>query len=293
MVVAATRYEAEDACELVEIDYDPLPPVATAAFAHDPGSPPLFEDLGDNVVVAYEPASYGDVDGAFAEADRVISATLRQHRVANVPMETRGAIAHYDPSSEDLTFYASTQSPHGLRMQLANTLGHPMERLRVLANDVGGGFGLKGNVFLEDFCIAIAAKRLFRPVKWIEDRSEHLLASGHAREETVEAEAEVAVKDDGTLLGVKAKLTMDAGAYPSVPFASAMFPTLVQRMMPGPYRLKGYQFESSVVSTNKAVYVAYRGPWEMETWVRERLLGIVADELAIDPAQEFGRGRSR
>jgi carbon-monoxide dehydrogenase large subunit len=283
MVVAESRYEAEDACELVEVDYDPLPPVMTSADALDPGSPPLFDELGNNIVVAYEPVAYGDVDGAFAEADRVISATLRQHRVANVPMETRGAVADFDPSSEELTFYAATQSPHGLRMQLANTLGHPMERLRVLANDVGGSFGLKGSVSREDFCVAIAAKKLRRPVKWIEDRNEHLSASGHAREETVEAE--VAVTDDGTLLGMKAKLIMNAGAYPSVPFASTMFPNIVQRMLPGPYRLKGYRFESAVVSTNKATYVAYRGPWEMETWVRERLLDIVSDELAIDPAE--------
>jgi carbon-monoxide dehydrogenase large subunit len=283
MVVAESRYEAEDACGFVEVDYEPLPPIVTFADALDPASPALFEETGGNIVVAYEPATYGDVDGAFAEADRVVSATLLQHRVANVPMETRGAVAEFDPSTNELTFYAATQNPHGLRLQLANTLGHPTERLRVLAGDVGGGFGLKGTVAREDFCTAIAAKKLHRSVKWIEDRREHLMASGHAREETVEAD--VAVTDDGTLLGIKAKLTMNAGAYPSVPFASAMFPTIVQRMLPGPYRLKGYRFEASVVSTNKATYVAYRGPWEMETWVRERLLDIVADELAVDRAE--------
>ncbi len=283
MVIAESRYEAEDACELVEVDYDPLPAVASYSDALDPDRPPLFDDLGDNVLAANEVATFGDVDAAFAEADRVLTVTFQQHRVANVPMETRGAVADYDPSSGELTYYASTQNPHGLRMQLANTIGHPMERLRVLANDVGGAFGLKGNVAREDFCVAVASKKLSRPVKWIEDRSEHLLASGHAREETAEAQA--AVKDDGTLLGIKVKLIMDAGAYPNVPFPSTMFPLTMQMMLPGPYRVRGFCFESSVVCTNKASYSAYRGPWEMETWVRERLLDIVAHELGIDPAE--------
>jgi len=148
-----------------------------------------------------------------------------------------------------------------LRLQLASTLGHPMERFRVLANDVGGGFGLKGSVVREDFCVAAASKALGRPLKWIEDRNEHLIASGQAREEMVQVE--LAVKADGTFLGMKAKLTMDAGAYPNVPFVSAMFVGLMQLLLPGPYRMKGYRFESSVISTNKAAYVAYRGPLEM------------------------------
>jgi carbon-monoxide dehydrogenase large subunit len=147
---------------------------------------------------------------------------------------------------------------------------------------VGGGFGLKGGVFREDFCIAIATKQLHRPVKWIEDRNEHLLASGHAREEMITAR--VAVNDDGTLLGLDGKLMMDCGAYPNVPFVGAMFVHLIQLLFPGPYRFKAYRFESQVVSTNKCVYVAYRGPWEMETWSRERLLDIVAHEIGMDPA---------
>ena len=135
----------------------------------------------------------------------------------------------------------------------------------------------------EDFCVAAASRELGRPVKWIEDRNEHLVASGQAREEMVQVE--LAVKADGTFLGMKAKLIMDAGAYPNVPFVSAMFVGLIQLLLPGPYRMKGYRFESSVISTNKAAYVAYRGPWEMETWVRERLVDIVAHELGMDSAE--------
>jgi len=221
MVVAESRYEAEDGCDLVEVEYEQLPVIANYDDAVDPTKPPLFDELGDNTVITNAPVTWGDVDAAFAEADRVVSATLRQHRVAPVPMETRGAVADYDASSGDLTYYASTQSPHGLRLQLASTVRHPMERFRVLANDVGGGFGLKGSVVREDFCVAAASKELGRPLKWIEDRNEHLIASGQAREEMVQVE--LAVKADGTFLGMKAKLIMDAGAYPNVPFVSAMF----------------------------------------------------------------------
>jgi carbon-monoxide dehydrogenase large subunit len=283
MVIAESRYEAEDGCDLVEVDYDELPAVTDYDDARDPAKPPLFDELGDNIVITNAPVTWGDVDAAFAEADRVITASLRQHRIAPVPMETRGCVADYDPSSGEMTYHASTQSPHGLRMQLASTIGHPMERFRVLANDVGGGFGLKGSVLREEFCVAAASKQLGRPLKWIEDRNEHLIASGHAREEMVDVE--LAVKDDGTFLGMKANLTMDAGAYPNVPFVSAMFVGLIQLLLPGPYRMKGYRFESSVISTNKAVYVAYRGPWEMETWVRERLIDIVAHEIGVDAAE--------
>jgi carbon-monoxide dehydrogenase large subunit len=282
IVVAETRHEAEDAAELIDVGYEPLPAVASYEAALDPSGPPLFDELGDNIVYQSSNA-VGDVDAAFARADRVVEVTLRQHRVANVPMEARGAIADYDPASGELTYYAATQSPQGLRMALARTIGIPIERIRVLAGDVGGGFGLKGNVAREDFCLATVARRVGRPVKWTEDRNEHLLAAGHAREEKIDVE--VAVTNDGKLLGLRAHMLMDHGAYPGVPFAAAMFTGLVQMLLPGPYTFEAYAFDVTAVSTNKCVYVAYRGPWEMETWVRERVLDDVARELGMDPAE--------
>jgi aerobic carbon-monoxide dehydrogenase large subunit len=286
LVVAQSRSQAEDASELIEVDYDPLPAVATYEDALDPNSAPLFDDLGSNVVWSNS-ETFGDLDAAFAEADRVIEVTLQQHRVANVPMETRGAIADYDPGSGELTFYASTQNLHMLRMQLANQLGHPMERLRVLAGDVGGAFGLKAAVYREDLCVAAASRHVGRPVKWIEDRNEHLIASGHAREAS--AEVQVAVTDDGTMLGLKVKLVTDQGAYPWFPLPVPLAVGYIQLLLPGPTRVKAYSFDVSVVSINKCVYTAYRGPWEMETWVRERVLDVIAQELGLDPAEVHQR----
>jgi carbon-monoxide dehydrogenase large subunit len=282
MVVAESRAQAEDACELIEVDYDPLPAVVDYETALDPTVPPIFSDLDSNVIDTSHMEG-GDVDAAFKEADRVIEVELSQHRVANVPMETRGLVADYDDGSGQLTVHAATQSPQGLRIQLATTLDHPLDKLVVLTQDVGGAFGLKGNIFREDICACIATKQIGRPVKWIEDRNEHMLASGHAREEKISAQ--VAVTDAGDILGLKAELTLDQGSYPGIPFGASLFPSFISLLLPGPYKVKGYSCDSKVVTTNKCIYVAYRGPWAMETWTRERLLDIVAHELGLDPAE--------
>ncbi|MCU1363841.1 MAG: Carbon-monoxide dehydrogenase (acceptor) [Acidimicrobiaceae bacterium] len=282
MVVAESRAQAEDACELIEVDYDPLPAVVDYETALDPSVPPIFSDLESNVLVTRH-LEGGDVDAAFKEADRVIEVELSQHRVADVPMETRGVVADYDDDSGQLTVHSATQSPQGVRIQLASTLDHPINKLVVLTQDVGGSFGLKINIFREDFCVCVASKQIGRPVKWIEDRNEHMIASGHAREEKILAQ--VAVSDAGDVLGLKAELTLDQGSYPGLPFGAAIFPSLIDVLLPGPYKVKGYSCDSKVITTNKCVYVAYRGPWAIETWARERLLDIVAHELGLDPAE--------
>jgi carbon-monoxide dehydrogenase large subunit len=280
MVVAESRYLAEDACELVEVDYEELPAVATAGAALDPSSPPIFEELGSNVLVRTPVAVFGDVDGAFARADRVVKAKLSQHRHQNVPMEGRGVVCDYDPESEELTVYSATQGVHISRMILSGLLGMPIEKIRVLAGDIGGSFGLKIGGSREDVACGAAARKLGRPVRWIEDRSEHLTFAGQAREESFDVEA--AVTEDGEILGLKVKMTTDTGAYPGM---GAMLSEMVKGMIPGPYKIGALSFESTAVVTNKASYVAYRGPWASETWVRERLIDLIARELGMEPLE--------
>jgi carbon-monoxide dehydrogenase large subunit len=283
VVVAESRYIAEDALELIDVDYEPIAPVVSFEDAQNPDRPPLFDDVGENVLYRVESTHGEDIDQAFAAADMVIEETLSQSRQANVPMETRGAIAHFDPATDELTYYAATQSPQGCRYQLATYINHPIDRVRVLSGDVGGAFGLKGPVHREDICLAAASRIIGRPVKWIEDRNEHLLASGHAREEQMEVKA--AITSDGRLLGLKARLLIDQGSFPCLPYAAVLFPTMIRDLLPGPYKWGALQFEGLVVATNKAWNPPYRGPWEIETWVRERLMDLIAHRMGMDPAE--------
>jgi len=282
LVVAESRYVAEDAAELVAVDYEPLPAIASIREALDPSRPPLFEELEDNLAFDL-PQTWGDVDGAFAQADRVIKETFRQHRYANVPMEGRGGVADYDASTGFLTYHTANQAPQVFRVLLSAALRQPVHQLRVVnAADIGGAFGSKAQVYREDLAILAASKLLGRPVKWIEDRQENLTASGQAREEDVTVEA--AVKNDGTLLALKVDMVMDQGAYPTPPNSANFLGLIARTMLPGPYRLRNMSFRLRVVFSNKASYVPYRGPWAVETWVRERLLDVVARELNLDPA---------
>jgi carbon-monoxide dehydrogenase large subunit len=280
LVVAESRYLAEDACELVEVDYDELPAVISSEQALDPAGPPIFEDLGTNVLTRSPVATFGDVEGAFAQADRIVRADLSQHRHQNVPMECRGVVCSFDAESGDLTVYSATQGVHIARMGLATQLGMPLEKVRVLAGDIGGSFGLKLGAAREDIACAAASRQLGRPVRWIEDRAENLTASGQAREESFEVEA--AVSNEGRILGLRVKMIIDTGAYPGM---GGLLPQMVQGMIPGPYKIGALSFESTAIITNKASYVAYRGPWASETWVRERMMDLVAKELGMEPLE--------
>ncbi len=282
VVVAVNRYIAEDALDLIQVDYEPLPPVPNIEVALDPASAPLYESVGANIAY-HDTFRNGDVDGAFGSADRVIRESFRQHRYINVPMETRGGLAVYEAASGELTYYAASQAPHAMRFFLGMQLGLPSHRVRVIAPDIGGAFGLKWSVYREDMVLAAAAMKVGRPVKWIEDRRENLTAGGHAREEDLTLEA--AVKQDGTILGLKVTMTLDAGAYPVLPINPALFTSIVRTVLPGPYRFPAYQFEAKVALTNKAPYVAYRGPWAVESWVREVLIDIIGKELGLDPIE--------
>jgi aerobic carbon-monoxide dehydrogenase large subunit len=280
VVIAESRYLAEDACELVEVEYDDLPPVVNAAFALDPSSPPLFANLGDNVARPHSRSEFGDVPGTFENADRIMDFHIDVHRHQNVPMEGRACIASYDADLGAMTVYAATQSVQLTRNIFATRLGIEPGKVRVLAGDIGGSFGLKIGASREELAVGAASRHVSRPVKWVEDRGENLTVSGQAREESFDVRA--AVGNDGDLLGLDVKMVVDTGSYPAM---GMMVPDIMQAMLPGPYQLKALGFESTAAITNKAPYVAYRGPWASETFVRERVLDLVAKDLGLDPVE--------
>src|SRR5215469_12925486 len=269
VVIAESRYLAEDGCDLVEVEYDSLPAVASAVAALDADSPLLFTNLGDNIIGPHKRSEFGDVDGTFASADRVAEFRIDVHRHQNVPMEGRGCVASPDADSGVLTVYAATQSVHVTKMAVAMRLGMEPDTVRVLAGDIGGSFGLKIGASREELAIAASSRALGRPVKWVEDRGENLSASGQAREESFDIRA--AVSNEGDLLGLDVKVVVDTGAYPVM---GTMVPAIIEAMLPGPYKMAALGFEATAVTTNKASYVAYRGPWASETFVRERVLDL-------------------
>ena len=280
IVVAHTRQAAADGAASVAVDYDPLLPVVDMHAASAPDAPLLFEELDTNVV--YETAqSWGDdIDQTFADADHVFTRTFTQHRFGHAPLEGRVMVASYTPSDRRLDIEIATKRPHAVKLNLAGLLNIPFQNIRVRTGDIGGAFGSKGQVGREDISVAAAAKMLGATVQWTEDRTENLQMAGHAREEDLTVE--VAVESDGTLLGIRADMVMDQGAYPMPPYPSSLFCNLVKMLIPNAYRLGAYAFRGRVVATNKCSYIAYRGPWAAETWVRERMLDEIAAALGID-----------
>ena len=197
-------------------------------------------------------------------------------------MEGRGCVASWDADLAAMTVYAATQSVHITRTGVATRLGIEPDKVRVLAGDIGGSFGLKIGASREELAVAAASRHLGRPVKWVEDRGENLMVSGQAREESFDVRA--AVSNDGDLAGLDVAVVVDTGAYPGMGMG-AMVPDIMQAMLPGPYKLAALGFESTAVITNKATYVAYRGPWASETFVRERVLDLIAKDLGLDPVE--------
>ncbi|HEY7062226.1 MAG TPA: xanthine dehydrogenase family protein molybdopterin-binding subunit [Chloroflexota bacterium] len=279
-LVAESRYQAEDAAELVEVEYEPLPPVLSVEQALAADAPLLYDAWGDNVV-AETTIGTGDVDAAFARAAHVFRETFRIQRHTGVALETRGTVASYDPLTQELTVWTSTQNPHGVRDAMAESLRLPEHRVRVIAAETGGGFGQKDQAYAEDVLACLFAIRLGRPVKWIEDRREHFLATAHGREQVHHVEAAVAA--DGTLLAVRDHLLADVGAHLH---KVGLGPALICGfMLPGPYRLGAYRCRIQGVMTNKTPSAAYRGYGQPQAvFVMERLMDLIARALGRDPA---------
>ncbi len=353
IVIAESRRVGEDAAELVAVDYEPLEPISSIVQALNSSREPIWPKAKSNVMFDHTD-TFGDIDGVFTNADRIITESFSCHRQSNQPMETRGCVAEMATSGDgerEMVFHATTQTSHALRWVLAmsterqsalasmRSLAHKRDKLKrfgagakafatekkdelgksdnagmlyqarkdpstlkhmgrtflnvldkdpseipsVVADDIGGAFGVKGHPGREDVAVAAMARRLDRSIKWIEDRNEHLMVSGHAREEDMTIR--LAVTNDGRLLGMDVSLVMNQGAYPAVPFGAAFFTRIMKVMFPGTYRWDAYRLRTRIVASNKAQYVAYRGPWANETWVRERMLDVTARALGLSGAE--------
>jgi carbon-monoxide dehydrogenase large subunit len=280
-VLAVDRYLAEDALAHVQVDYEPLPALVDTRAAGEPGAPLLFESEGTNAVAAYTLAC-GDVDRALREADLVLRETFYVQRHAGVPLETRGALAEWDAGRGVLSMWGMTKVPHINRRIIAEHAGLPEHRVHFLSTDVGGAFGVRGEVYPEDFLVALLAIRTGRPVRWIEDRREHLQATNHSREQ--HHEIAVGVRRDGTILAIHDRFWNNMGAYVRTHGATA--PNNTAGYLPGPYRVPHYRAEVTCVVTNKTPAGTYRAPGRFEaTFVRERIVDMAARALAMDPAE--------
>ncbi|MFB3123572.1 MAG: xanthine dehydrogenase family protein molybdopterin-binding subunit [Candidatus Binatia bacterium] len=280
VVVAENRYLAEDALELIDVQYELLDAVTDLLEAMQPGTPILHESVPDNIA-AHFVVDVGDIDRAMAEADEIIEEEFSVQRHAAVPLETRGLVAEFDEGRGVLSVWGPTKVIHTNRMILSELLDMPESCIHLIEPDVGGGFGARGEFYPEDFAIPFVAKHLKQPVCWIEDRSENLKATNHSREQG--HYLKVAVKRDGTILGVEDRLYFNMGAYTrthgAVPAISG------SAMLRGPYKIANYRADVFCILTNKTPAGTYRSPGRYEAaFVRERMIDMVVHRLGLDPA---------
>lgn len=280
VVVAESPYAAEDAVELIDVEYEELPVLTDPAAAIADDAVRLHEH-SSNVLYDFS-FQAGDPERAFADAAVVVEREFDNPRYSAMPIEPRGVAAA--PDGDGVRIWSSTQVPHSLRELAASLLGLPPERVRVTCPDVGGGFGLKAHAYPEEVLVAWLARRLGRRVKWIEDRAENLTAASHARDQRVRVRA--AAAKDGRLLAIEADVIVDMGAYGVWPHGHLLEPLGTPAMIPGPYRLEHYAARARAVSTNKAPQGAYRGVGlPVAAFVHERLMDVLAGELGIDRAE--------
>jgi carbon-monoxide dehydrogenase large subunit len=280
LVVAASRYVAEDAAELVSVDYDPLP-AAVDYMADYPADAVVHAEFPDNVPGTMSGPAAPGLEAVFATAPHVVEEVITQGACAAVPMETRGIVAQWLPGPGEMTIWVSTQTPHEVRAFAARLLGIPEHRVRAIARDTGGGFGQKVYVQREEMCAMLAARKAGVPVKWIEDRQENLMSAGQSRHE--HATAKMAFDADGIILGAHLDYVSDSGAYPTPWPVSTT--GVVGMLFPGPYRVPLASFKATAKYSNTAGRSPYRGPWQFESVAREMLLDLAARQLGMDPAE--------
>ncbi|MBV9089883.1 MAG: xanthine dehydrogenase family protein molybdopterin-binding subunit [Mycobacteriaceae bacterium] len=278
LVVAESRYIAEDATELVDVDYEPLPAIAdfTQAETSD-----VRVHCGYANNVAGGMAGVPPDEDTFSGAAHVVSEHVYQQIYVPVPIEARGIVVEWQAASGELTVWASTQTPHELRAFCARLLGIPAQRVRVIMRDTGGGFGQKVVPMREDMCIMLAARKVPAALKWIEDRRENLMSAGQARH--IDGKARMAFDDEANLLAVDIDFAQDVGAYPT-PYP-VLTTAAVGMFFPGPYRVPKASFSYKTMFSNTSGLVAYRGPWQYETLAREIMLDIAARNMGMDPVE--------
>ena len=280
VVVAENLYQAKDALDALQVSYQPLRPLMDPLEATDESSQPIHEDLDSNIIMRVR-VGRGDMTACFARADRTVRGTYNVPRLSAAPMEGRALLVKYDEQGDQLTLWSSTQTPHKIKTHLADLLPRPPANIRVIAPDVGGGFGQKVEVWPEDLVLSYLAIELNRPIKWVEERWENMLAY-HARGYLGEVEA--AVKNDGSILGMRVRMVADVGAYflTSTPGP----PANAIRRFNGPYAIPDMDGEVLSVITNKPSTGPYRGAGGPEGAVfMERTLDLIAKELGLDPAE--------
>ncbi|MBI4638394.1 MAG: xanthine dehydrogenase family protein molybdopterin-binding subunit [Candidatus Rokubacteria bacterium] len=282
-VAATDRAAAEDAAALVALEYEPLPALLAPDQALAPGAPLIHPELGDNLVYETRLAA-GDVAGAFARAHRVWARTFVSGRHTGVPLEPRSLVADFEPATRALTVWISTQVPHMMREVVADLFDLPAERVRVIAPDVGGSFGIKIHVYQDDMAACALALELGRPVKFVAGRRESFLSDIHAREQTVRVE--VAAGADGTLTAMRGEITAGVGPYSAYPRSSVVEGGQVLRLLPGPYRVRHYDATLRIVAQNKGITSQYRAVGHpIATAVTESMVDLIARDLGIDPAE--------
>ena len=287
-VVATDRYLAEDAAELVDIEYEPLPAVASFDAALAPGAP-LVDDALPSNLVSHQTFTAGDPARRFAQADRVIEAVFGQRRQTHLPIETRGALAIWDEGRQHLTYHNPNQVPHPLRSTLAARLRLSESQVTVIVPDIGGGFGQKIALYREELTVAALARHLKRPVRWREDRLENLLASSHAREDAARLRA--AVTNTGTVLALDLALMEDFGAYCFYP--ANYLARVVAMILTGAYNIRDYSFDVQVALTNKCGNGPMRAPMAITSWIIEGTIDKIARELDLDPVEVRRRNMLR
>jgi carbon-monoxide dehydrogenase large subunit len=279
VILAESRYLAEDAAELVTVDLEPLPAVVDAERALDADAPVLHDKYGTNLIGEFR-IGKGNVDAALNSAPHRLKRRFYHHRYAAAPMETRGVASVYDQRAESVTIWSSCQVVHWLRREASTVLNLPEVRIRALALDVGGGFGIKGHVYPEELLIPFLARAVGRPVRWIEDRHEHFMAACHSRDQI--HDVEVGFDDEGRLLAFRDSFIADCGAWNPIGSGIA-YNTAVH--LPGPYKFENFAVHARIASTNKVPNAPYRGAGRPEaTFAMERAMDLIAAELNRDPA---------